>query len=86
MADRVKRSLTPASARRLAITRQRLAGRPSQPNRRGIMSVIRALGCLQLDPISVVARSPLLVLWSRTRPRRSDRPRPAAVRRSARGE
>ena len=32
------------------------------------MDVARALGCLQLDPISVVAKSHLLVLWSRLGP------------------
>ncbi|MDP8956932.1 MAG: winged helix DNA-binding domain-containing protein [Actinomycetota bacterium] len=32
------------------------------------MDVIRDLGCLQLDPISVLARSHLLVLWSRLGP------------------
>jgi hypothetical protein len=63
-----KRRLTPGVARRLAITRQRLAGKPPAATRTGIMSVVRDLGCLQLDPISVVARSPLLVLWSRLGP------------------
>jgi uncharacterized protein YcaQ len=32
------------------------------------MDVARDLGCLQLDPISVVAKSHLLVLWSRLGP------------------
>ncbi|MDE3090316.1 MAG: winged helix DNA-binding domain-containing protein, partial [Chloroflexota bacterium] len=59
------RTLTPTQARRLAITRQRLAGKRATPDARGIMDVMRDLGCLQIDPISTVARSPLLVLWSR---------------------
>jgi uncharacterized protein len=59
------RTITPTSARRLAISKQRLAGPTATPDREGIMSVARDLGCLQLDPISVVARSHLIVLWSR---------------------
>jgi uncharacterized protein YcaQ len=81
------RTITPATARRLAIARQRLAGPvprddaavtrpragrlpPDQPATRrveasDILGVVRDLGCLQLDPIGVVERSHLLVLWSR---------------------
>ena len=59
------RILTPTLARRLAITRQHLAGARVSANSDGIMEVMRDLGCLQLDPINVVARSHLLVLRSR---------------------
>lgn len=59
------RTLSPTQARRLAITRQRLAGPRPSTNKHGIMDVMRDLGCLQIDPISAVARSPYLVLWSR---------------------
>ncbi len=59
------RTLSPIQARRLAITRQQLAGERAPANARGIMKVMRDLGCLQIDPISAVARSPYLVLWSR---------------------
>jgi len=59
------RILTPTLARRLAITRQHLAGARVSANSDGILEVMRDLGCLQLDPINVVARSHLLVLRSR---------------------
>jgi uncharacterized protein len=63
---RALRTLDPALVRRLAVSRQRLTGpRPAAAGPEDIMSVAADLGSLQLDPISVVARSHLLVLWSR---------------------
>jgi uncharacterized protein YcaQ len=59
------RTLDPALARRLAVSRQRLTGPPVAADPEAIMSVVTDLGGLQIDPISVVARSHLLVLWSR---------------------
>lgn len=50
-----------AIARRLAVTRQRLAGTPAL----NIREVINDLRCLQLDPINAVAKSHFLVLFSR---------------------
>jgi uncharacterized protein YcaQ len=58
------RTLDPELARRLFVSRQRLAGAPPA-GPEGIMAVATDLASLQLDPISVVARSHLLVLWSR---------------------
>ena len=59
------RTLDPALARRLAVSRQRLTGPPAPADPEAIMSVVTDLGGLQIDPTSVVARSHLLVLWSR---------------------
>lgn len=61
-------SISLESARRLAITRQRLAGAQPTPDAESILSVVRDLGCLQIDPINVVARSPQLVVFSRVGP------------------
>ena len=63
---RALRTLDPTLVRRLAVSRQRLTGTvPAAAGPQEIMSVAADLGSLQLDPISVVARSHLLVLWSR---------------------
>ena len=63
------RTLTPIIARRLAVSRQRLAGeRPAAgaaATADGIMETLRDLHCLQIDPIRAVERTQLLVLWSR---------------------
>jgi uncharacterized protein YcaQ len=61
-------TLTPALARRLAVARQRLAEPRPAPTAPGMMETVRDLGCLQIDPINVVARSHLLVLFSRLGP------------------
>jgi uncharacterized protein len=54
------------SIRRLAVTKQHLAGGVRRkPNSASILRLIRDLGCVQLDPINVVAPSHLIVLWSR---------------------
>jgi len=58
-------TLTPTLARRLAVMRQRLAGPRPAADSNGIMDIMRDLGYVQIDPIRVVERSHLLVLWSR---------------------
>ena len=52
-------------ARRLALHAQGLAVPP--PAGQSVSGVVARLGCLQLDPVGVVARSPLLVLRARLR-------------------
>lgn len=62
------RTISPATARRLAITKQHLAGARHEPTPEGILDVVRDLGCLQLDPLSTVSRSHTLVVFSRVGP------------------
>ncbi len=50
-------------ARRLALHAQGLAVPPAAGS--GVADVVARIGCLQLDPVGVVARSPLLVLRAR---------------------
>ena len=62
MADDLKLSLD--QARRLAVRSQHLAGARA-PGIDGMRHVLRGLRVLQLDPVNVVARNQLFVLWSR---------------------
>lgn len=55
------RQISVQHARQLNITKQHLDGGP-QPD---LYSVIRDLGCLQLDPIRAVERPHMLIPWSR---------------------
>ncbi|MEJ7901405.1 MAG: crosslink repair DNA glycosylase YcaQ family protein [Thermomicrobiales bacterium] len=62
--------LSLAEARSLAVIAQRLDRRPrgsSNPRttKRRLLEIIRAIGCVQLDTISVISRSHETVLWSR---------------------
>ena len=59
------RTISLQTARRLFIIRQRLNDRQPANDAAGILDVVRDLSCLQLDPISAVARSHQLVVWSR---------------------
>jgi len=53
-----------AQARQLAVDAQLLHSDLS-PTKANIHTTFQQLGCIQIDPINVVARNPLLVLWSR---------------------
>ncbi|MGZ8302999.1 MAG: winged helix-turn-helix domain-containing protein [Telluria sp.] len=58
--------LTPAAARALHLAAQgMLQPRRSKAAKADVIDAIRNMGMLQIDTISVVARSPYLVLWSR---------------------
>ena len=58
--------LTPGGARALHLAAQgMLQPRRRKASKADLMDAIRRMGVLQIDTISVVARSPYLVLWSR---------------------
>jgi uncharacterized protein YcaQ len=50
---------------RLAIEAQGLGARRSNATAAGVLALVGRLGCVQIDPISVVAPTQRLVLWSR---------------------
>jgi uncharacterized protein YcaQ len=58
-------TISQSHARRLAISRQFLSASRPPAGDEGVRAVCRSLRFLQLDPVSVVARSHELVLWSR---------------------
>jgi uncharacterized protein YcaQ len=59
-------TLSLAAARALHLAAQgMLQPRRRKADKNDVMEAIRAMGVLQIDTISVVARSPYLVLWSR---------------------
>jgi uncharacterized protein len=58
-------TISPQVARRIAVSKQRLAGTPPPASAENLLKLVRDLGCLQLDPTSVVARTNLLVPFSR---------------------
>lgn len=60
--------LSPQLARRLAVAAQRLEAPRPNPTRADLLDTIRQITCLQLDPINVVARTQLLVPFSRLGP------------------
>ena len=61
--------LSKTEARELAVIAQRLDRRPrGKITKARVLDVIEHLGCVQLDTISVVARSHETVLWSRLGP------------------
>jgi uncharacterized protein YcaQ len=62
----MRRKVRIEHARRLAVARQWLSGPRSKPvTADDIHQLVRAIGCLQLDPTGIVARNHLLVLFSR---------------------
>jgi hypothetical protein len=57
--------LSLADAQRVAIAAQALDQPPVQATKADVLALVRRLGCVQIDTIHVVARSPYFVLWSR---------------------
>ena len=57
--------LSPQEARRLAVIAQQLEAPTPNPTKADLLSTIHRITCLQIDPINVVARTQLLVPFSR---------------------
>jgi uncharacterized protein YcaQ len=57
--------LTLEHVRHIQIAAQGLIAPPKKTTRQHVIDTIKRMGVLQIDTISVVARSPYLVLWSR---------------------
>jgi uncharacterized protein len=53
------------AARTMLLAAQGLGSAPKRATKDDVRGIIRRMGVLQIDSISVVARSPYLVLWSR---------------------
>jgi uncharacterized protein len=65
----MRRKVRIEHARRLAVARQRLSGPRRKPvTTDDIHELVRAIGCLQLDPTAIVSRNHLLVVFSRLGP------------------
>lgn len=61
-----EKSLSLSAARNIHLAAQGLLNPPkTRANKSHVLDMIRRMGVLQIDTISVVARSPYLVLWSR---------------------
>jgi len=58
-------TLPVAEARRLSIVAQQLEAPPAAPTKADLLDTIHRITCLQIDPINVVARTQLLVPFSR---------------------
>lgn len=57
--------LTLQGARALLLAAQGVCSPPNTSGKAGVLAAIRRMGALQIDTIHVIARSHLLVLWSR---------------------
>lgn len=57
--------LSLTEAQQIAVAAQALDKRPATVTKADVLATIRRLGCIQIDTIHVVARSPYFVLWSR---------------------